>query len=123
MTWTQVAWYGSAYFMTFDGFQSMWGKLYKFFPVKWYYLIAMLNFEVGSLICALAHTPASLIFGRVIQGLGGSGVTVGLFCIVGFSAPPAKRPQLLGFVGSMYAIAAVLGPLLGGAFTEQVFWR
>jgi MFS family permease len=46
----------------------------------------------------VAKSPTTLVIGRAIQGLGGSGVTVGLFSIVGFAAPPAKRPQYLGMV-------------------------
>lgn len=83
----------------------------------------MFVFEIGSLICAVAKDPTTLIVGRAIAGLGGSGVTVGLYSIVGFIAPPQKRPQLLGMVGACYAISAVLGPLIGGAFTEKVTWR
>lgn len=109
--------------MTFGGFQSTWGKLFKYFDLKLWYLLAMFIFEIGSLICALSQDPTTLIVGRAIQGLGGSGVTVGLSTIVGFVAPPEKRPQFLGMVGAMYAIAAVLGPLLGGIFTDELSWR
>ncbi|KAK4506935.1 hypothetical protein PRZ48_000668 [Zasmidium cellare] len=120
---SKVSWYGAAYFMTFGGFQSTWGKLYKYFHIKIWYLVAMVIFEVGSLVCAVAQDPTTLIVGRAIAGLGGSGVTVGLFTIIGFAASPEKRPQFLGMIGAVYAIAAVLGPLIGGAFTEKVSWR
>jgi MFS family permease len=83
----------------------------------------MLIFEVGSLVCGVAQDPTTLIVGRAIAGLGGSGVAVGVFTMLGFAASPKKRPQLLGFTGATYGIAAVLGPLIGGAFTDKVTWR
>jgi len=109
--------------LTVLGFQSTWGKLYKYLPIKTWYLVAILVFELGSLICAVAPDPTTLIVGRAIAGVGGSGITVGLFTIIGFAASPEKRPQFLGMAGATYAIAAVLGPLIGGAFTERVSWR
>ncbi|KAJ9484589.1 hypothetical protein VN97_g8774 [Penicillium thymicola] len=103
----KVSWYGSAYLMTYGcAFQSTWGKFFKYFPIKLWFLVAVFIFEVGSLICAVAQDPTTLIVGRAIAGFGGAGVGVGVFTIIGFAAPPEKRPQFLGFTGATYGIAA-----------------
>jgi MFS family permease len=47
----QIGWYGSAFFLTLASFQSSWGKVYKFFPIKASFMIAIAIFELGSLIC------------------------------------------------------------------------
>ncbi|CAM1507662.1 Fc.00g073030.m01.CDS01 [Cosmosporella sp. VM-42] len=119
----KVAWYSSAYFMTFGGFQSTWGKFYKYFSLKIYFIMAIAFFELGSLICGVAPNPTALIVGRAIAGLGGAGIGSGAFTIIGFIAEPQKRPALIGFTGATYGIAAVLGPLIGGAFSDKVTWR
>jgi MFS family permease len=50
-----IAWYGSSYFLTISAFQSQWGKIYKYFALKTAFLVAILIFELGSLICAVVR--------------------------------------------------------------------
>lgn len=69
-----VSWYGSAYFITLGGFQPTWGKVYKYFSLKYTYLLSIGIFELGSLICAVAPTSTALIVGRAISGIGGAGI-------------------------------------------------
>src|SRR5690349_7749709 len=115
-----VAWYGSAFFMTVGGFQSTWGKVFKYFPLKISFLIAIFIFELGSLICGVAPNSTALIVGRAIAGVGAAGIGSGAYTIIAFTAPPKTRPIFTGVVGTAYGIAAVVGPLIGGAFSDHV---
>jgi MFS family permease len=119
----QVGWYGSAFFLTVASFQATWGKAYKYFPLKTTFLLSMFFFEIGSLICAVAPNSTTLIVGRAIAGAGGAGIASGAYTIIGFSAPPAQVPAYTGILGAVYSVASVIGPLLGGVFTEKVNWR
>jgi len=120
---SDVGWYGSAFFMTLAAFQSFWGKAFKHFNLKLVVLISVFVFEIGSLICAVSQNSTTFIAGRAIQGVGGAGVTNGVYVILAFTVAPARLPSFIGILGMTFALASVAGPLLGGVLTDKITWR
>src|SRR4051812_23622851 len=99
------------------------GYLSDTFGTKRLYLITMVLFTGGSLLCGLAWNNPSLVAFRIIQGLGGGmmsplGMTM-LFQVV----PPQQRNTIMGFFGLPLMLAPVLGPTLGGYIVEYIDWR
>ncbi|KAL5480187.1 hypothetical protein ACEPAI_1457 [Sanghuangporus weigelae] len=118
-----VGWYGSAFLLTATSLQPLFGKVYTYFDVKWVYLSALVVFEVGSIICAAATSSAMLIIGRAVAGVGASALFSGSLTIIGFSVPLSKMAFYIAVLTSMYGIASVIGPVLGGALTDKLSWR
>ncbi|KAJ4390722.1 hypothetical protein N0V93_004320 [Gnomoniopsis smithogilvyi] len=118
-----IGWYGSAYFMTCASFQLIYGKLFSFYPVKNVFLVAVAIFEVGSLVCATAPNSIAFIVGRACAGLGSAGINAGFIIILAASLPLERRPIFVSSYSSMYGVAAVAAPLIGGAFTTKATWR
>ncbi|KAF2022737.1 MFS general substrate transporter [Setomelanomma holmii] len=122
-TLNDVGWYGSSYLLTICATQLIYGKLYTYYSVKWVYLTTISIFEVGSLICGVAPNSTALIIGRAVAGVGAAGIYSGAVLIITNTVPLRKRPAYMGLVGGMYGLASVVGPLMGGAFTDHLSWR
>ncbi|KAF7312051.1 DHA14-like major facilitator [Mycena indigotica] len=134
-----ISWYGSAYLLATAATQLLFGKFYSFLPIKWVYITAITIFEIGSAVCGAAPTSNALIGGRAIAGFGSAGIFTGALIIIGklkslhnifvaepssaHAVPLSKRPMYTGLIGAMYGLASVVGPLMGGAFTDKVTWR
>lgn len=118
-----VGWYGSAYLVTAGALQPIYGRIFIAFDIKWSFLGALGIFELGSLICGVAPNSVALIVGRAIAGWGSAGILTGSFVIVAHAVPLQRRPVFSAAVGVMFGLGAIVGPLLGGAFTDLVTWR
>lgn len=99
------------------------GKVYTFYSAKWVFLSCIVVFEIGSAICGAAPNSIALIIGRAIAGLGSAGLFGGAIVIVTYTIPLHKRPMVQGLFGAVFGLSSVIGPLLGGAFTDRVSWR
>ncbi|KAB5591533.1 Major facilitator (MFS1) transporter-like protein [Ceratobasidium theobromae] len=119
----QVTWIATGYFLTQGGLMLTYGQLLSIASTKWVYLTAVILFEIGSLFCAVAPNMEFLIFGRAVAGAGGAGIFVAVLSIIAQVTRLEQRPVLFGSFGAVFALSSVVGPLLGGAFTDHVSWR
>jgi DHA2 family multidrug resistance protein len=90
---------------------------------KQFYMICVATFAVASLLCGLAWSLQSLVFFRIIQGLGGGGMATSEQAILADSFPPAKRGQAFAIYGVAVVVAPVVGPTLGGWITDTYSWH
>ena len=99
------------------------GKIYKFYPAKPLFITGITLFEVGSAVCGSAPSSTAFIIGRAVAGMGASGLFSGAMVIMFHTIPLQERPIYQGLGGAIFAVASVVGPLLGGTFTDKVTWR
>jgi EmrB/QacA subfamily drug resistance transporter len=100
-----------------------YGKLGDRFGRRPLLLIAIALFAVGAVVASLAASLPVFIGARVLQGLGGGGLMLGAQAIIGELVSPRERGRYLGWIGIVYVIAAVGGPLIGGLVIQTVGWR
>ncbi|GAA3817223.1 MFS transporter [Streptomyces phyllanthi] len=118
-----LSWVVTAYLLASTAATPLWGKLGDQYGRKKFFQTAIVIFLIGSALCGMAQNMAELIAFRAIQGLGGGGLMVLSMAIVGDLVPPRERGRYQGLFGAVFGATSVLGPLLGGLFTEQLSWR
>jgi len=120
---TQFPWLFSVYLLGQAVSVPLYSKLADQHGRKPMMLIGVGVFLLGSLLCGLAWDMPSLIVFRAVQGLGAGAVLPLSMTIVGDSYTVEERAKVQGYIASVWAIAAVVGPTLGGVFADYVSWR
>src|SRR5205814_847091 len=100
-----------------------YGKLGDTLGRKPVFQAAIVIFLAGSLLSGAAQSLDQLILFRAVQGAGAGGLMVGAQAIIGDIVPPRERGRYMGFIGSVFAVSSVAGPLLGGFFVDNLSWR
>ena len=118
-----LSWVVTSYLLASTASTPLYGKLGDMYGRKPMFLAAILIFLVGSLLSGLSQTMGQLIGFRALQGVGAGGLMVGAQAIIADVVPPRDRGRYMGLIGSVFAVASVAGPLLGGFLVEAISWR
>ncbi len=115
----ELPWVVTAYLLASTAVTPIYGKLADLYGPKKIYMFAIAVFLIGSALCGMAQSMGELIAFRALQGLGAGGLMALTFTIIGSVVPPRERGKYQGYFGGVFMLAMVIGPLLGGFFTDQ----
>jgi EmrB/QacA subfamily drug resistance transporter len=120
---TEFPWLFSVYLLAQAVSVPIYGKLNDLFGRKPVILWGIGLFLVSSILCGLAWSIVPLIVFRVLQGLGAGAIMPTTITIIGDLYSVRERAKVQGYVASVWGVASVVGPTLGGVFSEWVSWR
>ena len=121
----QYSWVASATMLTMTVSTPLWGKLSDLFGRKLLFQTALALFVAASMVAGMSQNMGQLIAARAVQGLGVGGLSALSQVILGDIVSPRERGRYSGYMGAVFGISTVAGPLLGGFIvdTEWLGWR
>ncbi len=119
----EFPWLFSIYLLAQAVSVPVYGKLNDLFGRKPVILFGIALFLLGSIFCGAAWNIWVLIAFRVVQGLGAGAIQPTTITIVGDLYSVEERAKVQGYVASVWGVSSVVGPTLGGVFSEYVSWR
>jgi len=119
-----LQWVISAYALVFGGFLLLGGRLADILGRKRVFMVGLVVFSLGSLLCGLAWSEASLIGARALQGLGAATITPSALSILTRSFTEGRERNIaLGAWGAVGGMGAAAGVLIGGILTDLLSWQ
>ncbi|OUM68842.1 hypothetical protein PIROE2DRAFT_68647 [Piromyces sp. E2] len=116
-------WVITSYMLSSTAFQPMYGKFADIFGRRAMMIFALAVFIISSIFCGMSGNMDTLIVFRGIQGIGGGGLMSLCMIIIADVIPIRKRGQYMGIIGAVASFSTVVGPLVGGLFTDHISWR
>lgn len=116
-------WVVSAYMVAEMAGMPIFGKLSDMFGRKRFFVMGLILFMIGSILCATAESITQLSIYRAIQGIGGGALVPIAFTIVFDIFPPEKRGKMGGLFGAVFGLSSIFGPLIGAYITDYINWH
>jgi EmrB/QacA subfamily drug resistance transporter len=117
------SWVVTSYLLASTIVTAIVGKLGDLFGRKAVFCVAVVFFLVGSVLCGMSGSMTMLVASRALQGMGGGAIMVTATALIGEVIPLRDRGRYQGALGAVFGVTTVVGPLLGGFFTDHLSWR
>jgi EmrB/QacA subfamily drug resistance transporter len=117
------SWVVTSYLLASTIVTAIVGKLGDLFGRKAVFQASVVFFLVGSVLCGLSGSMTMLVASRALQGIGGGAIMVTAMAVIGEVIPLRERGRYQGALGAVFGVTTVIGPLLGGFFTDHLTWR